>query len=208
MCLGVLTKPDRIERGEESSWISMINGQSNALCHGWFSVKQPTPRELEAGISWEDARAHDQDFFENTAPWSTIPATFRHRLGCSNLIQHLGETLGKVILSRCASFFFFMCGHRFLTSRYQAAAYMRRSRQTHCPKRGLTCRFSSTPLSRLFDRDSPTRQPLHKRSQPTRSWGPSFWSSGPSPGTVLFGPGVPGQATGYHSCLHAQEEKG
>ncbi|KAG9102361.1 hypothetical protein FS749_004147 [Ceratobasidium sp. UAMH 11750] len=76
--IGVLTKPDRIEHGSELPWISMIRGESNALRHGWFSVKQPSARQLEAGLSWEEARA----------------------LGCTNLIAHLGETLGKVILTR------------------------------------------------------------------------------------------------------------
>ncbi|KAG8705909.1 hypothetical protein FRC09_002697 [Ceratobasidium sp. 395] len=98
--IGVLTKPDRIEPGSESPWISMIRGESNALRHGWFSVKQPSARQLDAGLSWEEARALDRQFFEDTSPWSTIDTAFRHRLGCANLIAHLGETLGKVILTR------------------------------------------------------------------------------------------------------------
>ncbi|KAG8697349.1 hypothetical protein FRC09_007916 [Ceratobasidium sp. 395] len=97
---GVLTKPDRIESGSESPWISMIRGESNALRHGWFSVKQPSARQLDSGLSWEEARALDRQFFEDTSPWSTIDTEFRHRLGCANLIAHLGETLGKVILTR------------------------------------------------------------------------------------------------------------
>jgi hypothetical protein len=78
----------------------MIRGESNALRHGWFSVKQPSARQLEAGLSWEEARALDRQFFEDTPPWSTIDTEYRHRLGCANLIAHLGETLGKVILTR------------------------------------------------------------------------------------------------------------
>ncbi len=96
----MLTKPDRIEPGSELPWISMIRGESNALRHGWFSVKQPSARQLEAGLSWEEARALDRQFFEDTPPWSTIDTEYRHRLGCANLIAHLGETLGKVILTR------------------------------------------------------------------------------------------------------------
>ncbi|KAG8796640.1 hypothetical protein FRC12_013632 [Ceratobasidium sp. 428] len=98
--IGVLTKPDRIEPDSEAPWISMIRGESNALRHGWFSVKQPSARQIDAGLSWEEARALDRQFFEDTSPWSTIDTAFRHRLGCANLIAHLGETLGKVILTR------------------------------------------------------------------------------------------------------------
>ncbi|KAF8752503.1 hypothetical protein RHS01_07550 [Rhizoctonia solani] len=100
--IGVLTKPDRIERGSERPWISMIKNetQSLRLRHGWFSVKQPSARQLEAGMSWSEARELDEKYFQDTAPWSTIEDEWRKQLGCSNLINHLGETLGKVILSR------------------------------------------------------------------------------------------------------------
>jgi hypothetical protein len=98
--LGVLTKPDRIERGSEIPWLQMVQGKSNPLRHGWFSVKQPSARQLEAGLSWEEARTLDRQFFDDTAPWSTVDTEHRCRLGCANLIAHLGETLGKVILTR------------------------------------------------------------------------------------------------------------
>ncbi|CAE7101688.1 unnamed protein product [Rhizoctonia solani] len=100
--IGVLTKPDRIERGSEKPWISMIKNETETLHlrHGWFSVKQPSARQLEAGMSWSEARELDEKYFQDTAPWSTIEEEWRKRLGCSNLISHLGETLGKVILSR------------------------------------------------------------------------------------------------------------
>ncbi|CAE6498607.1 unnamed protein product [Rhizoctonia solani] len=100
--IGVLTKPDRIERGSEGPWISMIKNETETLRlrHGWFSVKQPSARQLEAGMSWSEARGLDEKYFQDTAPWSTIEEEWRNRLGCSNLISHLGETLGKVILSR------------------------------------------------------------------------------------------------------------
>ncbi|KAH7337211.1 P-loop containing nucleoside triphosphate hydrolase protein [Rhizoctonia solani] len=100
--IGVLTKPDRIEWGSERPWISMIKNESESLRlrHGWFSVKQPSARQLEAGMSWSEARELDEKYFQDTAPWSTIEEGWRKRLGCSHLISHLGETLGKVILSR------------------------------------------------------------------------------------------------------------
>jgi hypothetical protein len=80
----------------------MIKNESESLRlrHGWFSVKQPSARQLEDGMSWSEARELDEKYFQDTAPWSTIEDDWRKQLGCSNLINHLGETLGKVILSR------------------------------------------------------------------------------------------------------------
>ncbi|CAE6540893.1 unnamed protein product [Rhizoctonia solani] len=100
--IGVLTKPDRIERGSEQPWIDMIKNETETLRlrHGWFSVKQPSARQLAAGMSWSEARELDEKYFQDTAPWSTIEEEWRKRLGCSNLISHLGDTLAKVILSR------------------------------------------------------------------------------------------------------------
>ncbi|CAE6423274.1 unnamed protein product [Rhizoctonia solani] len=100
--IGVLTKPDRIERGSEQPWISMIKNEAESLRlrHGWFSVKQPSAQQLETGMSWSEARELDEKYFQETAPWSTIEKEWKKRLGYSNLIRHLGETLGTVILSR------------------------------------------------------------------------------------------------------------
>ncbi|CUA68597.1 hypothetical protein RSOLAG22IIIB_07971 [Rhizoctonia solani] len=99
--IGVLTKPDRIERGSEQPWISMIKDEAESLRfrHGWFSVKQPSAQQLEAGMSWSEARELDEKYFHETAPWNTIEKEWRKRLGYSNLIRHLGEKLGTVILS-------------------------------------------------------------------------------------------------------------
>lgn len=78
----------------------MIRGESNPLQHGWFSVKQLLAEQLKEGLSWEEARALDRQYFEDNAPWSTVEMEHRRRLGCANLIAHLGDTLGKVILTR------------------------------------------------------------------------------------------------------------
>ncbi|KAG9122986.1 hypothetical protein FRC07_000399, partial [Ceratobasidium sp. 392] len=85
----------------KSSLIESISGIALPRAMGTCTrVKQPSARQLDAGLSWEEARALDRQFFEDTSPWSTIDTEFRHRLGCANLIAHLGETLGKVILTR------------------------------------------------------------------------------------------------------------
>ncbi|KAG8734605.1 hypothetical protein FRC10_011612 [Ceratobasidium sp. 414] len=97
-CERVLTKPDRIEPGEEERWLKMISGQSNALKNGWFCVKQPNSKELRSrNYTWERARAKELEYFESTPPWSTISNTHRKHLGTSKLANQLGDVLSIAI---------------------------------------------------------------------------------------------------------------
>ncbi|KAG9075764.1 hypothetical protein FS749_012528, partial [Ceratobasidium sp. UAMH 11750] len=96
--IGVLTKPDRIEPGEEERWLKMISGQANALKNGWFCVKQPNSKELRSrNYTWERARAKELEYFETTPPWSTISNTHRKHLGTSKLANQLGDVLSIAI---------------------------------------------------------------------------------------------------------------
>ncbi|KAF7797716.1 hypothetical protein EIP86_008916 [Pleurotus ostreatoroseus] len=93
---GVLTKPDTIQHGEEHGWLRVLDGASHPLKHGYYIVKQPSPKELEEGISSEEARRREVTFFENTFPWNS-KATLRQRMGTTNLTRELSRLLGNVI---------------------------------------------------------------------------------------------------------------
>ncbi|QRV99644.1 myxovirus resistance protein [Ceratobasidium sp. AG-Ba] len=96
--IGVLTKPDRIEPGEEERWLKMIAGQANALKNGWFAVKQPNSKELRSrNYTWERARAKELEYFETTPPWSTISGIHKKHLGTSKLANQLGDVLSIAI---------------------------------------------------------------------------------------------------------------
>ncbi|KAF8603999.1 hypothetical protein BDV93DRAFT_117624 [Ceratobasidium sp. AG-I] len=98
--IGVLTKPDRIERGEEQKWLKFIRGESEALLKGWFCVKQPSPAELEQNLTWAEARRREEEFFNTQTPWSSQTMTVRHYFGTARLTSRLSEILSSLIATR------------------------------------------------------------------------------------------------------------
>ncbi|KZS95234.1 hypothetical protein SISNIDRAFT_543513 [Sistotremastrum niveocremeum HHB9708] len=94
--IGVLTKPDLIENGTADRWLSLIRGQQNKLTHGWFCVKQSTPEQLKGGISWQEARTNEMEFFRANEPWNSVPE-IRSRLGSESLTEFLSRLLSDVI---------------------------------------------------------------------------------------------------------------
>ena len=96
LLLGVLTKPDRIAPGDQESWLQYIRGRSVPLKNGWFSVKQPDINAIRAGITREEAR-HLEDQFFSTVPWNTLSADQRGRLGTYKLRSCLSDVLADAI---------------------------------------------------------------------------------------------------------------
>ena len=90
----MLTKVDRIERGNENKWLSILNGREERLVHGWFAVKQPGPDELHI-ITREEARAAEQNWFKQPI-WSRV----RTRLGTPKLTENLSQKLSELIKDR------------------------------------------------------------------------------------------------------------
>ena len=73
-------------------------------------MKQPNPRELEEGISWEVARANEDGFFTLHEPWASLERQHRRRLGSVALAEHLSVLLSdlvsqKYVEIRAAHFF-------------------------------------------------------------------------------------------------------
>ncbi|KAF8623386.1 hypothetical protein AX17_007424 [Amanita inopinata Kibby_2008] len=98
--IGVLTKPDRIPAGEESSWIPFIKNEKEPLENNWYCVKQPNSNDLKAGITWRDARRREDEFFSMTAPWSDLETVYQKFLRTSNLVECLSTVLSDLILKR------------------------------------------------------------------------------------------------------------
>ncbi|KAI0078419.1 hypothetical protein K474DRAFT_1744981 [Panus rudis PR-1116 ss-1] len=94
--IGVLTKPDLIQYGEENAWVAILEGRRHFLKHGYFVTKQPSPKELEELITFPEARAREQYFFANESPWKGL-ASLRDRMGTPNLTKELSRLLGAVI---------------------------------------------------------------------------------------------------------------
>jgi len=96
----VLTKPDRIEPGDERKWLDMLRNRTEKFKHGWFCVKQPGLNELQAHITPEEAMKNESDFFKNTRPWSTAEPGLRARFGTEALSKALSQKLFEVIARR------------------------------------------------------------------------------------------------------------
>uniref|UniRef100_A0A0W0FU61 P-loop containing nucleoside triphosphate hydrolase protein n=1 Tax=Moniliophthora roreri TaxID=221103 RepID=A0A0W0FU61_MONRR len=98
--VGVLTKPDRIERGDEQEWLGFIRGETQPLQNNWFCVKQPSTADLLKGITWAEARDKENRFFSMTSPWCDMEAMYQKYLRTSNLVERLSVILSDLIAKR------------------------------------------------------------------------------------------------------------
>ncbi|TCD67241.1 hypothetical protein EIP91_000370 [Steccherinum ochraceum] len=83
-------------RGEHGSWLRILDGARHPLKMGYFVTKQPSPEELEEGLSFHTAREREAAFFTDNAPWNER-ADLRERYGTTNLTKELSKLLGIVI---------------------------------------------------------------------------------------------------------------
>ncbi|CAO1621287.1 unnamed protein product [Sympodiomycopsis kandeliae] len=97
--VGVLTKTDQIAEGDHQSWLDVLNGIKEALQFGYYAVKNPATKELNEGITFEQARAVEKAFFQ-TAPWSQQPQSTQGRLGIARLSARLSSLLEHFIQER------------------------------------------------------------------------------------------------------------
>ena len=95
----MLTKADRIPPDEESEWLHRINPAADTAVP-WFFVKNPGTKEINAGMTWEDARSAEREYFATKAPWATLEWLQRQRLGCERLTERLSENLSVLISHR------------------------------------------------------------------------------------------------------------
>lgn len=93
--IGVLTKPDTLQPGEEGAWLSILEGQRHPLHHGYYMTKQPATKELLEKLSWEAAREREKEYFDTTPIWAKSSAT--NRLGTANLTKNLSRLLSGLI---------------------------------------------------------------------------------------------------------------
>ena len=100
LATGVLTKPDRIGRGDHDVWIRFITNEHKPLANGWFSVKQPDSQDVAEGITWEEARSQEELFFVQIQPWASLDAGVRDQLGTRNLTERLSQILSELIAKR------------------------------------------------------------------------------------------------------------
>jgi hypothetical protein len=71
-----------------------------ALGHGYFVVKNPGQNELNQGLTHQQARLQEHQFFSGGDPWSTTFKRYAHRFGTLNLQSFLSGKLAEQITKK------------------------------------------------------------------------------------------------------------
>jgi hypothetical protein len=89
---GILTKPDLVDKGSESSIVSLIEGKTHQLRLGWHLLRNPGQADLMCSL--QERRDTEQNFFRDENPWNTLD---EGKLGIVSLRSRLHEILGDHI---------------------------------------------------------------------------------------------------------------
>lgn len=90
--LGVLTKPDLVDRGAEQSVMDLVQGKSHKLSLGWCIVRNLGQLQLSKESS--DRHASEKYFFKNEEPWVGLD---KDRVGIDALQVRLREILADIV---------------------------------------------------------------------------------------------------------------
>lgn len=93
--LGVLTKPDLVDRRAESKVVDIIEGRARKTKLGWHVVRNPGQQQLtDASEILLDRGALESEFFSSVAPWKSIDAD---KKGIESLRDRLKEILSDLV---------------------------------------------------------------------------------------------------------------
>lgn len=90
--LGVLTKPDLVDRGAENRVVDLVEGRSYKLKLGWSIVRNPGQSDLED--STFDRHTSEKSFFKSKEPWAKLQ---RDRVGVESLQGQLRDILTEMV---------------------------------------------------------------------------------------------------------------
>ncbi|KAL9024699.1 MAG: hypothetical protein Q9180_007834 [Flavoplaca navasiana] len=91
--LGVLTKPDLVDRGAEDHVVNLVRGTSHKMKLGWCIVKNPGQQDLKRDGQF-DRHALEAAFFKNETVWSRLDRT---RVGIASLRLRLIALLTEIV---------------------------------------------------------------------------------------------------------------
>ena len=70
--LGVLTKPDLVDKGAHKPVIDLLEGKRHKLSLGWHIVRNPGQQELDNANAAINRHSLEDEFFRREAPWNTV----------------------------------------------------------------------------------------------------------------------------------------
>lgn len=86
--LGVLTKPDLVDKGAETAVLDLIEGRRHQLQLGWHLLRNPGQADL--GHSTRNRHAIEKEFFARQGPWNRLE---EEKVGVVSLRTRLQEIL-------------------------------------------------------------------------------------------------------------------
>ncbi|EME80001.1 uncharacterized protein MYCFIDRAFT_141872 [Pseudocercospora fijiensis CIRAD86] len=90
--LGVLTKPDLVDKGAEPRVIDLVDGRARPMKLGWHIIRNPGQMEMaDTGL---DRGALEANFFRSQAPWNTIE---KDKVGIDALRVRLKDVLSSLV---------------------------------------------------------------------------------------------------------------
>jgi len=88
--MGILTKPDLVDRGAGNAVLDLLEGKGQSLKLGWHVVRNPGQAALHDKAT--DRHALETTFFEETQPWAKLE---KDKVGITALKVRLQEILAK-----------------------------------------------------------------------------------------------------------------
>ncbi|PBK78915.1 hypothetical protein ARMSODRAFT_947905 [Armillaria solidipes] len=96
--IGVLTKPDMLPEGSVKNralWLDVVEGRRFPLKHGYYCTRHPDDADRSQGMTSEEARKAEMEFFARMEPWNI--SIKPHYFGVKNLTAALSSLLIQVI---------------------------------------------------------------------------------------------------------------
>jgi hypothetical protein len=87
--VGLLTKPDAVQAGDEARVLDVARNRVTQLTHGWFVVRNRSTEEVRNGVTAERRLKNEQNFFQ-TDPWRSLD---KNRVGIQALERFLRDLL-------------------------------------------------------------------------------------------------------------------
>lgn len=96
--LGVLTKPDLVDKGAESGVIAILDGRARRMKLEWHVIRNPGQKELNDATI--DRSSLEENFFRSCEPWSSVA---KEQTGINALrirLKEVHSTLVKKVFPR------------------------------------------------------------------------------------------------------------
>ncbi|CAK1356816.1 unnamed protein product [Cercospora beticola] len=90
--LGVLTKPDLVDRGAESGVLDLVEGRARQMKLGWHIIRNPGQKELkDVNVVRSDLEA---TFFRSSTPWNGVE---KDKVGIESLRLRIKDVLSSLV---------------------------------------------------------------------------------------------------------------